>query len=229
VARGEGRTVLFVSHNMAAVEGLCSSAILLSGGRVLASGATHKMIQEYLSDISRGAAIPLDKRADRQGSGAVRFTSVSLSDGCGQSLVAFRCGAASTLVLQVENTSGRELRNVHFSVGLDNSLGQRVLLLDSTLLGEDVARLCPGAGAIRIAMPRLSLLPGRYHFTLYSMVNGSIADWIKNAGFFEVEGGDYYGTGQLPPGNQGYFAMDHGFHYAPAPVESSRATAPAAC
>jgi lipopolysaccharide transport system ATP-binding protein len=54
----------------------------------------------------------------------------------------------------------------------------------------------------------MTLIPGRYRLTIYSDVNGIIADWIKNAAIFDVEAGDYYGTGRLPPVGQGMFLMD---------------------
>jgi lipopolysaccharide transport system ATP-binding protein len=50
---GEGRTVLFVSHNMAAVRNLCSHTILLENGRILTSGPTEEVIAQYLRDSSK--------------------------------------------------------------------------------------------------------------------------------------------------------------------------------
>src|SRR5262249_48717678 len=82
--RYEGRTVLFVSHNIAAVENLCSSAILLSSGRLVTKGITSSVVQEYQMSVRRGPATPLGERDDRQGSGVVRFTSISLADKTGR-------------------------------------------------------------------------------------------------------------------------------------------------
>ena len=65
------------------------------------------------------------------------------------------------------------------------------------------------AKRITITVPRLALAPGQYGFTLFSSVNGEIADWIKSAGSFNVEGGDYYGTGQAPVHGQGQMLMEH--------------------
>jgi lipopolysaccharide transport system ATP-binding protein len=72
-----------------------------------------------------------------------------------------------------------------------------------------------GEGQIRIVIPKLCLLPGRYHFTIWASVSGVLADWIKNAGTFDIEGGDYFGTGQLPPHGQGLFVAPHVFLYEP--------------
>jgi len=69
---------------------------------------------------------------------------------------------------------------------------------------------------VRILMPRLSLLPGRYHLTIFATVNGIIVDWVKNAGVFDVEGGDYFGSGRLPSQGEGLFLIDHTFEYEKA-------------
>ena len=215
VSRREGRTVLFVSHNMAAVEALCSSAMVLASGVVIARGDTLSMIQTYLDQVSRLQAPSLIDRMDREGTGALRFTRTELADGKGQSVESFRCGTDSALVLHCCNNSGQELRNVRVSIGVNSELDQRVLLLDTALLGQDLSTIPRGEGQIRIVIPKLSLLPGRYHFTIWASVSGVVADWIKNAGTFDIEGGDYFGTGQLPPHGQGLFVTPHIFLYEP--------------
>jgi lipopolysaccharide transport system ATP-binding protein len=220
-ARYEGRTVLFVSHNIAAIESLCSSAILLSNGRLVAKGNTKSIVQEYLSGMRRSIASPLEERKDRKGSGVVRFTAISLADGRGQNLSTFQCGTEAMLVLEFENTSNREVK-LRVALGIDNELGQRVVLLDSALLGKDIERVTPGTGVLRVLMPKLCLLPGRYHFTIFSTASGSIVDWVKNAGAFDVEGGDYFGTGQLPADGQGLFVMSHSFQYEKASPKTNQ-------
>src|SRR2546428_1113028 len=77
VAR-QGRTILFVSHNMAAVESLCSTAYLLENGRVIDEGPTQTVVQHYLQSAASMASIPLDQREDRTGDKSVRFISLSL-------------------------------------------------------------------------------------------------------------------------------------------------------
>jgi lipopolysaccharide transport system ATP-binding protein len=66
-------------------------------------------------------------------------------------------------------------------------------------------------GCVEVHIERWPLAAGRYGCTLFGSVNGVIADWVQNVGTFEVEGGDYYGTGRLPPPNQGPYLIDHYF------------------
>lgn len=209
VAAKQGRTVLFVSHNLAAVASLCDSALLLVGGRSVALGEVESTVQAYLTHMRRDGLTPLDRRTDREGSGDVRIVSVALEDEWGATVTAFRCGTQAVLNFRVENRTGRELSNFHLSVGIDNEMAQRVVLLDSEMIGAGVRRLSPGRHTVRVTMPKLPLMPGRYRLTIYFSVNGIIADWVKNASAMDVESGDYFGTGRLELPGQGLFVVDH--------------------
>jgi lipopolysaccharide transport system ATP-binding protein len=211
VASNQGRTVLFVSHQMAAVESMCDRALLLAEGRCVAYGDTSQVVQEYLRDMSRAVATPLATRTDRSGSGDLRFISMSLEGAPGLPVSAFKSGAEAILHLAVDNNTKLNLRRVNISLGIDNEIGQRVALLDSELIGSNISILQSGRTSVRISIPKLALMPGRYRLTVYSTVNGVIADWVKNAATFDVEAGDYYGTGRLPPHGQGLFLLDHDF------------------
>ena len=221
-ARDEGRTVLFVSHNIAAIEGLCSSVVLLSAGKVVAKGSTKSIVHEYLRNVKRGPVVPLEGRKDREGSGIVKFTSVWLADNLSHGVAMFQCGRDATLVLEFENNSNHEIR-LGVSLGIDNELGQRIVLLGTELQGKEIEGVLPGMGMVRVLMPRLCLLPGRYQLTIFATVNGAVVDWVKGAATFDVEGGDYFGTGQLPPAGQGMFVMSHSFEYQKSVSDMSSA------
>ncbi|MCW5519198.1 ATP-binding cassette domain-containing protein [Aureitalea sp. L0-47] len=57
ISGGDGRTVLFVSHNMASVSSLCSRAILLENGCISYSGSTEQAIDRYLKDSIRSTDV----------------------------------------------------------------------------------------------------------------------------------------------------------------------------
>src|SRR3984885_11587233 len=220
-----GRTILFVSHQMAAVEAMCTSAIWLSEGRLRDSGPTSTIVERYLRSVSRGAMQPLQDRHDRQGTGEIRFKSVSFSNGSGESVMNFQCGAPAALTLQFETQSQRTLRNMRVSLGVENELAQRVLLLDSRLVRSDLNQVEPDGGTVTFVVPKLPLLPGCYRFTVQAMVNGEIIDCVRNAGVFYVEGGNFFGTGQLPAQGEGLFAAEHEVHFQPrAASEAAEST-----
>jgi lipopolysaccharide transport system ATP-binding protein len=207
-----GRTILFVSHNMAAIESMCDSALLLIDGQSVSHGDTSIVVQKYLCDLNNASTTPLVERADRVGSGDIRFCSVSLDDSHGSSVSAFQCGAEATLNFVLENRADRKLRDFRLGLNIDNEMGQRVAYLDTMLVGTDISDLSPGRWNVRAVIPKMPLTPGRYRLTIYSTLNGIIADWIKNAAIFDVEAGDYYGTGQLPErGDMGALLLPHHF------------------
>jgi hypothetical protein len=92
---------------------------------------------------------------------------------------------------------------------VDNDLGQRIVVFSSHLAGQDFPEFPAAIGSVAVRIPRMTLAAGQYGFTLFASVNGEIADWIKHAGTFAVETGDFYRTGQMPPQGQGWFVMDH--------------------
>jgi lipopolysaccharide transport system ATP-binding protein len=224
VSTKDGRTVLFVSHNMAAVESMCGSALLLVGGQSAAHGSTAKVVGEYHHDLTRITTLPLGDRTDRSGSGELRFASISLERAGGIPVSAFQCGADAVLHLVAENRTSRELRRLEMSLGIDNEAGQRVALVDTMLIGADISGLSPGPASVRVLLPKLGLVPGRYRLTVYATVNGVIGDWIKDAAVFDVEAGDYYGSGQLPPQGQAMFLLDHQFIVTSGQSDTARSS-----
>ena len=204
-----GRTILLVSHQMAAIQNLCQTGVLLRQGRVERAGPISDVVNHYLAESNRIAKLSFEDRTDRQGSGALRFTGVVLKDGSGRKVRSFTCGSSAVIELLLSNRNSRNLRTVRIAVGVDNDLGQRVVVFSTHLADRDFSELRSDIDSIEVRIPRMTLAPGRYGFTLFASINGEIADWIKNAGTFDVESGDFYGTGQMPLQGQGSFVMEH--------------------
>ena len=90
-------------------------------------------------------------------------------------------------------------------------MGQFVARLDTLLLGHDIAGIPPGQVSLRINIPKMPLMPGRYQITILSWLSGTIVDSIGNAAAFEVMPGAYFATGHLPAHNRAMFLLDHEF------------------
>lgn len=76
---GEGRTVLFVSHNMAAIQTQCTRGIYLRDGKVVLDDPIDKVVAYYLSMLEQSTTIPLAQRSDRGGRGATRLLGIEIS------------------------------------------------------------------------------------------------------------------------------------------------------
>jgi lipopolysaccharide transport system ATP-binding protein len=207
VARG-GRTVLFVSHQMAAVQNLCSRAIWLERGLLAAQGETERVIGAYLSTANEMSHFPLEDRRDRRGTGDIRFTAVILEDEEGRPVSCLRNGKDATIVLGYRNLSGGDLNNVRIDVGIDNQMAQRIAWISNVLTDEVFHRIPSDRDGVEIRIPNLPLVAGRYGLTICCTIGGVVADWIQNAVYIDVESGNYYGTGKTAPHGQGSVLLD---------------------
>lgn len=207
VAHG-GRTILFVSHNMPAVLNLCKRAILLESGHLTADGQAGHVVDQYVNSLEGEARLPLSDRTDRRGTGDVRFVAYELCDASGEPAVQAICGADLVLSFSYVHSRRRALRSLQISVGVHGRLDDNLFLLSTEIQGTDLGTL-PPQGTISCTIPQLPLLPGRYNFTLFATAGGEISDWIENAGVITVEAGDFFGSGRLPPIEQGPLVVQH--------------------
>ena len=209
VAR-DGRTILFVSHNMAAVASLCSGAHMLAQGRRVCSGNTSDVIAAYLSSFQLSSRATVLDRRDRKGNGKVTFTDVEFLSETGTPVEVIQSG--QDVVFSVGyKSSETNLRNVEVSVELVAQSGQCMLIMNSEMVGVTFD-LIPSTGRFNCRIDRFPLSPGQYHLTLFCRINGSVADWVQHAALVIVEGGDFYGTGRLPPSSHGGFLVPQGWN-----------------
>jgi len=201
---GRGRTVLFVSHNMAAVVNLCSTALRLSKGGIHACGTPEKVINDYLQVSASAEALPLAERSDRKGSGRLRFTAFDILGETGDTTDAIKCGQNITFRLCYQTDDHRPAPNVAFSIGIYSVLGHFLLFLENEMVGIPF-KMVPHVGEVICEVPRLPLAPGRYDVNINATVNEVLADWVRGVRQLEVVGGDFFGSGRLPPQTHGGF------------------------
>ena len=203
---GEGRTVLFVSHNMAAVSNLCTRVIVLKNGQIDAIDETEEAINHYLINIATPSANSLANRVDRQGSGIARFTNVSFIHPNGGHWVS---GDPASILVEYEADDDVLLEDVIISVKVMNYAGQNLFLCSTHLSGLhlDVA---PTTGKLVCHLARIPLLHGLYKVNLWCSVKGQVADFVQDADQFTVVEGDYFGSGKLPVvSKHGEFLVEH--------------------
>ncbi|HYD82298.1 MAG TPA: ABC transporter ATP-binding protein [Paucimonas sp.] len=217
VAGEEGTTVLFVSHNIAAIQSLCSTAMLLNEGSLIAHGAVASVVQQYHELTQQLVEMPLEQRIDRSGNGMIRFMSVTLQDAQGNEIGALHSGQYVRLLFRFTATPGKSLKNVVVAMGIDNDQGERITYLCNEMTDSAFSIVPEATAGFALEIERLPFVQGRYRYTLYCSVDGEVADWIQNAGSFSVEAGDFYGTGRLPPAaSKGHFLIPHRFKLSDA-------------
>jgi lipopolysaccharide transport system ATP-binding protein len=191
----EGRTVLFVSHNMSAILNLCSRTILLHSGGIIGEGTTEDIVRKYLEKIQEGTEQDISSIKERRGLGRVRFTRISFEDDKGSPLEHAISGQPLIIVLEYQSKNKRELHNCRVSVAFNNNLGQALFNCSSELTNSEVLNL-PPTGKVKCIIPKLPLSQSNYVINVFLEVNREIEDWIQGAVSLNVDDGDFFGTGK---------------------------------
>jgi homopolymeric O-antigen transport system ATP-binding protein len=193
VTRAEGRTVLFVSHNMAAVEAICHQCLWLEHGKLAAHGKPGDIIAAYLGATDKIVQhVSLKERNDRAGTGRVRAISFSIKDSGGNQVKKLRSGQSYKFMIGYENI-GEPIRNGVASFDVYDEYN-RVLLFRSTFTKESLA--LDARGVISCFVERLPLAKGSYTCSIYlSDADVETLDYIEQAAPLVVEDGDFFGTG----------------------------------
>jgi len=192
----DGRTVIFVSHNMSAVETLCSRAILLERGRLSMDDSVRNVVKHYIDQSQSGPrACQLAQRTDRKGTGRARAVGFRILDESGNEKTSMESGGNYMLAVDYENYSGGELQNAAVSIDFFDERNMRILLLRSNFTGQNV-NLRAGRGSFRCGVRNLCLANGLYTISIYISVRAEteILDWIEDAASVTVSAGDFFGT-----------------------------------
>jgi lipopolysaccharide transport system ATP-binding protein len=184
----EGRTVLFVSHNMGAVGNLCSKGILLEGGKITAYGPIKNVIGKYLSVHAGSGHVDLNVIKERTGNGRARFIRAVTRNRAGDICDTFTIG--DDLIFDISILSPENIRSGRMSLRIVSSDGTSVYHLVAVDAGFELTNI-QGEATIRIALRNQKIYPGQYHVLLWlADASCEAFDIILNAfKFYVVEGG----------------------------------------
>lgn len=186
----DGRTVLFVSHNMAAVQRLCTAAVHLLEGTTGGLGNVEAAIRSY-----EMTTVPLRIPDDggRRGTVIRDVRVVALHANGAPSVI--RCGRG--LVIRIQYTSDVSIARAKVAIGILTRGGERLAWISNEVAGKEVD-IRPGGGEITCTIEHVPLVPGIYCLNLHLSKCGDTIDWVQSAAEFEVIAGDCFGTGLLP-------------------------------
>jgi len=191
----EGRTILFVSHNMSAVESLCTKAISLQDGQLINTGTPPEIINAYLSKLYTLSDMPLEQRVDRIGNGKIKTTEFRALDSNGNEVTSLKSGQDYKFEINYLNSTNVPMKDVVVSLDMFDEKNNRVLLFRTNFSNNNLS-LRPKNGSISCLVNNLPLTKGEYHFSIFlSYSDNDILDYIENAASMTVDGGDFFGTG----------------------------------
>ncbi len=188
--------MLFVSHNMTAVQRLCPRSILMRKGTVAYDGPTGEVVRQYLSYLTDTAAVAFDANPERSGTGAVRLTAARALNADGVEARGLVSGRPATLEFDYANPG--HVRAAHFAVTIYNHLGDAATQLDTWHYQVEPHPLAD-RGTVAVSIPKLALPPGDYRVQMsINPDRGGVADLLPNALVFAVETSVFFPTLNAP-------------------------------
>lgn len=183
---GEGRTVLFVSHNMAAVSQLCSRSIWLHDGIYHKDDLTPKVIEKYLQSNRNNTSVSRDLSLvnRRHNIYVPTLQEVRLKNGKDYTTKFFTLGQITIEVDCLSNPS--KMKTASLGIVITNSIGSRVIVSHF-----DQYKYCKidslGSITFKATVDRLMLTPGLYQISLHLSNGSSDVDMLENVISFDVE------------------------------------------
>jgi lipopolysaccharide transport system ATP-binding protein len=190
--RSGGRTVLFVSHNMAAIENLCPRTVWIDAGRLRMDGRTDQVIATYMSTFSESqrTGYDLEHAPNRGGNGLIRFTRVDFFDGQGQPTHVFRSG--EPFRARFHYRVRERIRDPHFGMIVNSEMGTRVCTVSTWHAAYHIPSVEPGEGVIELVIDDLFLQPNRYFLSLFVDTTGQRFDSLEHCIAIDVEDSNAY-------------------------------------
>ena len=183
---GQGRTVLFVSHNMPSIRMLCDSCILLSKGMLVNRGDTDTIIGEYLNNQALTSAGLTDIKSEQHisGTGELKYEAICLFNSEGQPTTTLNF--METFMVEVHATIFKDIKDVSLILFVVNQYGDRVLM---AVQGENYEPSDFKKGKLKFTVKfNEQLMPGNYSFGISASFfhTGSDIDFVESCYSFSV-------------------------------------------
>jgi lipopolysaccharide transport system ATP-binding protein len=206
VANKQGRTVLFVSHDMAAIKNLCTRAILLEKGSIVFEGNPTEVVDYYLKNAKTNEQqqhITINKRS---GSGKFIVNNMQLLNANMEPLVFVESGM--NLNIKIDYQCLEKGVNPVVNIKIKNSLQQEIVNLLSRVSYNGILKLQPN-GSIICNIPKLPLMQGNYDVDIMLKYDFDLTDSIEDVMSIQVEKGDFYGTGKIVESMRDGILVEH--------------------
>lgn len=214
---GKGRTVVFVSHNMAAVEHLCSEAYLLTDGAITARGNTHSVISAYLGDSKANGSKPFEIRqavlseAAKTVDHGFKIIGIELLNQDGHDLSELTTG--DSLILRIHYLSRENYIAPSFMVSIANNYGVELIRVSTMPISGYFIEKLYGKGYIDLTIEDFPLTGGNYHCTIG--VARANVEWLlklESVLVLHVDERDVYNSGHAIDNRKGVVTLKHQWH-----------------
>ena len=193
-----GRTIMFVSHNLAAVETLCSRVIWIDSGEVKEDGPPSEVIRSYIGIYGRkqvvGNCLDDMDRFKSVGTGEIRYTKIEFfeTDGSPKHIIY----TGDTLLVRLHFKAIAPVLRPNFQVKICTEMLTCIAIFSTKKAGCDTSKVAPGEGYVDLEIGPLTLVPGNYildltivphigdHFELLYALDGGFEFSVETTGRF---------------------------------------------
>jgi len=204
--RAKARTILFVSHNLTAVENLCDRSIWIDRGKVSMDGKSPAVIREYMGHVRDSQMVlstALDGVENRAGNGRIQFTRVEFLSPDGVLQKVIRSGDA--VVFRLHYCAHEPIAFPCFGFRMYTEYQTMVTEVGTSHHGIYISSVAPGEGYVDLEIECLNLMAAKYHLSLWltDMPGTLVYDNVERAVTLEVEGANLFRSGKAMDGRQG--------------------------
>lgn len=205
----EGRTVLFVSHNLSAIQNLCTKGIFFESGEVKFNGNVNTAIETYMSAgvVHSGGFSDLRNHRGRAGNLKKILTTIALISPGNSSQHTNRISIGDDLIIEVGYSCAENILD-YMVIGISTLLNERVLTV-GTHLSQGFAGKFEGDGKVLCHLPKLPLVEGEYQILVAIGKKTTLEniDFVNDAVRFCVTDSNFFGTGKTVLPGQGFLAQ----------------------
>jgi len=194
ISNSDGRTVLFVSHNMSAVKNLCTKGLVLENGQTSYTGASEDTVNYYLNQQTTLNTDNLLERIDRKGTGEIRFSKVELLNEEGLSVKERMSGDYARFRLHMVFNQSVNISDLIFGLVIYDNNEHKIADFYSDEMGITFDQI---DSYIDLELPRLMLRGGDYYIVIVVQTAIRVVhqiDLLHRALNFTVFSGDFWNT-----------------------------------
>jgi len=195
-----GRTVLFVSHDMAAIQNLCSKVIILNDGRLTFNGATDDGILEYGQSKEKNYTFSRsEQNFDKLKNIEIRNIFFSDTNGTPSQMIC----SGQDILLNIKILCKNKINDAEIGVGFYSKEDNPMFHCSTKVLGKTIT--LEGDDLIQLIIPKWPLPSMLLYVNLYVRSKDNLLIHIKETIWLNSEQGDYYNTGKLPSWTKGFY------------------------
>ena len=209
VSKSDGKTILFVSHQLNTLQALCNKGIVLSKGEVSLNVSSSELaIKHYMLLANQTARTAIYDRLDREGEGKIKVTDIKFSNSNKQDIEELITGQQLFIHISYQciNTFIGQKISVALAFYGDDGILYTVVNSENTGVVYDNVR---GSGELVCSINKLPLMEGNYFINVSINENGITQDWVQEAISITVIAGDFYGTGKINPTSHKSILIDN--------------------